>query len=139
MRLDPNLSAGQRELVVQIQKTTKVYAYGFVLGIPLTFGGAHYGITEKPIGFAGTALGLVGLVVGVLSLLKARGLKEQLRGSPRTPGAPRPRICPAPARRPRRPRTSMASSSCCPWVPSAICSSRAPTGARTGTRSASAA
>ncbi|WP_406329625.1 hypothetical protein [Streptomyces sp. NBC_00203] len=79
MRLDPNLSAGQRELVVQIQKTTKVYAYGFVLGIPLTFGGAHYGITEKPIGFAGTALGLVGLVVGVLSLLKARGLKEQLR------------------------------------------------------------
>jgi hypothetical protein len=79
MRLDPNLSAGQRELVVRIQKTTKVYAYGFVLGIPLAFGGAHYGITEKPIGFAGTGLGLVGLVVGVLALLRAKGLKEQLR------------------------------------------------------------
>jgi MFS family permease len=75
----PNLSAGQRELVLKIQQTSKVYAFGFVLGIPLTFGGAHYGITEKPIGFAGTALGLVGLVVGVLALLKARGLKEQLR------------------------------------------------------------
>ncbi|GGN56637.1 hypothetical protein GCM10011579_018000 [Streptomyces albiflavescens] len=79
MRLDPNLSAGQRELVLKIQQTSKVYAFGFVLGIPLTFGGAHYGITEKPIGFAGTGLGLVGLVVGVLALLKARGLKEQLR------------------------------------------------------------
>ncbi|MFF4346471.1 hypothetical protein [Streptomyces sp. NPDC001530] len=79
MRLDPNLSAGQRELVLKIQQTSKVYAFGFVLGIPLTFGGAHYGVTEKPIGFAGTALGLVGLVVGVLSLMKARGLKEQLR------------------------------------------------------------
>ncbi|MFF1642484.1 hypothetical protein [Streptomyces sp. NPDC058249] len=79
MAIDPNLNAGQRALVVQIQQTTKVYAYGFVLGIPLTFGGAHYGITEKPIGFAGTALGLVGLVVGVLALMKARGLKEQLR------------------------------------------------------------
>jgi hypothetical protein len=79
MRLDPNLSAGQRELVLKIQQASKVYAFGFVLGIPLTFGGAHYGITEKPIGFAGTALGLVGLVVGVLSMMKARGLKEQLR------------------------------------------------------------
>lgn len=79
MRLDPNLSAGQRELVLKIQQHTKVFAFAFVLGIPLTFGGAHYGITEQPIGFAATAAGLVGLVVGVLALMKSRGLKEQLR------------------------------------------------------------
>jgi hypothetical protein len=79
MRLDPQLNAGQRELVLKIQQHTKVFAFAFVLGIPLTFGGAHYGVTEKPIGFAGTAVGLVGLVVGVLALMKSRGIKEQLR------------------------------------------------------------
>lgn len=79
MRLDPNLSAGQRELVLKIQQHTKVFAFAFVLGVPLTFGGAHYGITEKPIGFAATAAGLIGLVVGVLALMKSRVLKEQLR------------------------------------------------------------
>ncbi|MEU6557915.1 hypothetical protein ABZ915_48165 [Streptomyces sp. NPDC046915] len=79
VRVDPNLTPGQRELVVKIQQKAKFLAYGFVLGIPLTFGGAHYGITRAPIGFAGTAVGLAMVAVGVLALLQMQALKRQLR------------------------------------------------------------
>ncbi|MFE0513089.1 hypothetical protein [Streptomyces sp. NPDC058964] len=79
MRLDPNLTPGQRDLVVKIQQKAKFLAYGFVLGVPLTFGGAHYGITHGPVGFAGTAVGLVLVAVGVLALTQMQALKRQLR------------------------------------------------------------
>ncbi|MFJ8019868.1 hypothetical protein [Streptomyces sp. NPDC096311] len=79
MRLDPNLTPDQRQLVVRIQQQAKTYAYGFVLGIPLTFGGAHYGITRTPIGFAATAVGLVAVAVGLLAMTRMRALKQQLR------------------------------------------------------------
>ncbi|MGW1888937.1 hypothetical protein ACWCP6_01560 [Streptomyces sp. NPDC002004] len=79
MRLDPNLTPEQRALVLQIQEKTKGFAFGFVLGIPLTFGGVHFGITSNPIGFAAALLGLVGLAVGVLFLVKSNALKRQLR------------------------------------------------------------
>ncbi|MFI5688311.1 hypothetical protein [Streptomyces sp. NPDC051636] len=79
VRLDPNLTPGQRELVVKIQQKAKFMAYGFVLGIPLTFGGAHYGITRAPVGFAGTAVGLALAAVGVLALLQMQAMKRQLR------------------------------------------------------------
>ncbi len=79
MRLDPNLSAGQRDLVIRIQQKSKAFAIGFVLGIPLTFGGAHYGITQAPIGFAGTAVGLGLVAFGVFALLQMQALKRQLR------------------------------------------------------------
>lgn len=78
MRLDPNLTPDQRQLVVRIQQKAKTYAYGFVLGIPLTFGGAHYGITRNPIGFAATALGLVAVAVGLFAMTRMRALKRQL-------------------------------------------------------------
>ncbi len=64
----------------------------------------------------------------------------QAAAAPDHPGRlalPRPRICRAPARPPPSPRTSTAYSSCCPSAPRAICSTRAPDGARTATRSAS--
>ncbi|MGW7256352.1 hypothetical protein [Streptomyces sp. NPDC054834] len=79
VRVDPNLTPGQRELVVKIQQKAKFLAYGFVLGIPLTFGGAHYGIAHAPIGFAGTAVGLAMVAVGVFALLQMQALKRQLR------------------------------------------------------------
>ncbi|MEU5592525.1 hypothetical protein [Streptomyces sp. NPDC020298] len=79
VRVDPNLTPGQRELVVKIQQKAKFLAYGFVLGIPLTFGGAHFGVTRAPIGFAGTAVGLAVVAVGVLALLQMQALKRQLR------------------------------------------------------------
>ncbi|MET8243145.1 hypothetical protein ABZV31_01150 [Streptomyces sp. NPDC005202] len=79
MRLDPNLTPDQRALVLKIQQKAKILAYGFVLGVPLTFGGAHYGITRSPIGFAGTAVGLVLVVVGGLALAQMQALKRQLR------------------------------------------------------------
>ncbi|MFF4543261.1 hypothetical protein ACFY1J_03325 [Streptomyces sp. NPDC001406] len=79
MRLDPNLTPGQRELVVKIQQKAKFLAYGFVLGVPLTFGGAHYGITHSPVGFAGAAVGLVLVAVGALALTQMQALKRQLR------------------------------------------------------------
>nr|WP_211118699.1 hypothetical protein [Streptomyces sp. RLB1-33]QIY67923.1 hypothetical protein HEP84_18185 [Streptomyces sp. RLB1-33] len=79
MRLDPGLTPDQRQLVVRIQQQAKTYAYGFVLGIPLTFGGAHYGITRTPIGFAATAVGLVAVAVGLFAMTRMRALKQQLR------------------------------------------------------------
>ncbi|MGW4561346.1 hypothetical protein ACWEN3_02720 [Streptomyces sp. NPDC004561] len=79
MRLDPNLTPAQRELALKIQEKAKPMAYGMVLGIPLTFGGVHYGITHSPLGFAGAAAGLAVLAFGVYSLLQMQGLKRQLR------------------------------------------------------------
>ncbi|MGW2639982.1 hypothetical protein [Streptomyces sp. NPDC001348] len=79
VRLDPDLTPGQRELVVKIQQKAKFMAYGFVLGIPLTFGGAHYGVTRAPVGFAGTAVGLAMVAVGVLALMQMQAMKRQLR------------------------------------------------------------
>jgi len=79
MRLDPHLTPDQRQLVLRIQQQAKTYAYGFVLGIPLTFGGAHYGITRTPIGFAATAVGLVAVAVGLFAMTRMRALKQQLR------------------------------------------------------------
>ncbi|MFF4014042.1 hypothetical protein [Streptomyces sp. NPDC001843] len=79
VRLDPDLTPGQRELVVKIQQKAKFMAYGFVLGIPLTSGGAHYGITRAPIGFAGTAVGLVMVAVGALALMQMQAMKRRLR------------------------------------------------------------
>ncbi|WP_225839881.1 hypothetical protein [Streptomyces sp. NK08204] len=79
MRLDPNLTPAQRELVLKIQAKAKPMAYGFVLGIPLAFGGAHYGITHAPLGFAAAAAGLALVVFGVLSLTRMQALKQQLR------------------------------------------------------------
>ncbi|MFF7751197.1 hypothetical protein ACFZCP_18485 [Streptomyces sp. NPDC007971] len=79
MRLDPGLTPDQRDLVLKIQQRAKPMAYGLVLGIPLTFGGVHYGITHTPVGFAGAVAGLALLVFGVLSLLRMQALKRQLR------------------------------------------------------------
>ncbi|WP_225096963.1 hypothetical protein [Streptomyces sp. CoH27] len=79
MRLDPNLTPAQRELAQKIQEKSKPMAYGMVLGLPLTFGGVHYGITQKPFGFAAALVGLGLLAFGVYSLLQMQGLKRQLR------------------------------------------------------------
>ncbi len=79
MRLDPNLTPDQRDLVLKIQQRAKPMAYGLVLGIPLTFGGVHYGITHTPVGFAGAVAGLALLAFGVFSLLRMQALKRQLR------------------------------------------------------------
>ncbi|ANP54807.1 hypothetical protein J2Z21_001545 [Streptomyces griseochromogenes] len=79
MRLDPNLTPDQRDLVLKIQQRSKPMAYGLVLGIPLTFGGVHYGITHSPVGFAGALAGLALLAFGVFSLLRMQALKRQLR------------------------------------------------------------
>ncbi|MGW2316669.1 hypothetical protein [Streptomyces sp. NPDC001680] len=79
MRLDPNLTPDQRDLVLRIQAKSKPMAYGMVLGIPLTFGGVHYGLTQKPLGFVAALAGLGLLAFGVFSLLQMRGLKKQLR------------------------------------------------------------
>ncbi|MEV5876039.1 hypothetical protein AB0L75_17745 [Streptomyces sp. NPDC052101] len=79
MRLDPNLTPDQRDLVLKIQAKAKPMAYGMVLGLPLTFGGVHYGITQKPLGFVAALAGLGLLAFGVLSLLQMQGLKRQLR------------------------------------------------------------
>lgn len=75
----PGLSPEQRDLVLRIQNTTKVFVLGLFVGIPLTFGGAHFGITEKPLGFAAVPVGIVGFVVGVISFLKMNAMKRQLR------------------------------------------------------------
>ncbi|MFI9253253.1 hypothetical protein [Streptomyces sp. NPDC053069] len=79
MRLDPGLSPAQRDLALKIQAKSKPMAYGMVLGIPLTFGGAHYGITQKPLGFVAALAGLGLLAFGVFSLLQMQALKRQLR------------------------------------------------------------
>ncbi|MCK1818469.1 hypothetical protein MTQ10_02350 [Streptomyces sp. XM83C] len=80
MRIDPTLDAGQRELVIEIQKKSKTFAIGLVLGVPLTFGGLHHGITEKPAGFAAAAIGLVLAAVGAVAMVRMRALRERLRG-----------------------------------------------------------
>ncbi|MEU5087989.1 hypothetical protein [Streptomyces sp. NPDC021356] len=79
LRIDPNLTADQRTLVVRIQKWSKLFAYGFVLGIPLASGGAHYGVTRAPVGFAAAAGGLALAAVGVLALSRMQAMKRQLR------------------------------------------------------------
>ncbi|MEU2714900.1 hypothetical protein [Streptomyces sp. NPDC007205] len=79
MRLDPNLSPAQRDLALKIQAKSKPMAYGMVLGIPLTFGGVHYGITRQPLGFLAALAGLGLLAFGVFSLLQMQALKRQLR------------------------------------------------------------
>ncbi|WEO97643.1 hypothetical protein A6P39_028515 [Streptomyces sp. FXJ1.172] len=79
MRLDPSLTPEQCELALKIQATAKPMAYGMVLGLPLTFGGVHYGITQNPLGFAAALVGLGLLAFGVYSLLQMQGLKRQLR------------------------------------------------------------
>ncbi|MGW0880555.1 hypothetical protein [Streptomyces sp. NPDC002671] len=79
MRLDPNLTPAQRELVLKIQAKAKPMAYGLVLGIPLTFGGVHYGITRAPLGFAAAVAGLALVAFGVYSLMQMQALKRQLR------------------------------------------------------------
>ncbi|WP_317935171.1 hypothetical protein [Streptomyces cellostaticus] len=79
MRLDPNLTPDQRDLVLKIQAKAKPMAYGFVLGVPLLFGGAHYGFTHSPVGFAAAAAGLALLAFGVFNLLRMQALKRQLR------------------------------------------------------------
>ncbi|OEU96034.1 hypothetical protein AN216_21915 [Streptomyces oceani] len=79
MRLDPNLTPHQRSLALRIQRTSKGFGVGFVLGLPLTFGGAHYGVTEHPAGFVASALGLALLVVGAVATVKLRALRRQLR------------------------------------------------------------
>ncbi|MEY9487396.1 hypothetical protein RKD26_003190 [Streptomyces calvus] len=79
MVADPGLTVNQRELVVKIQTSSKMLAVGFVLGIPLTFGGLHYGITQQPSGFIGALAGLALLAVGVAGYLKSAALRRQLR------------------------------------------------------------
>lgn len=79
MVVDPGLTVNQRELVLKIQSSSKMLAVGFVLGIPLTFGGLHYGITEQPSGFVAALAGLVLLSVGVAGFLKSAALRRQLR------------------------------------------------------------
>jgi hypothetical protein len=79
MRLEPNLTPAQRDLALKIQAKSKPMAYGMVLGVPLTFGGAHYGLTQKPLGFLAALAGLALLAFGVFSLLQMQALKRQLR------------------------------------------------------------
>jgi hypothetical protein len=79
MRVDPNLTVDQRTLVIRIQRRSKLLAYGFVLGIPLTFGGVHFGITRGPAGFLGAVVGLALVAVGVLALTQMQAMKRQLR------------------------------------------------------------
>jgi hypothetical protein len=79
MQLDPNLTAQQRHLVIEIQKRVKVYVLGYFFGVMLTSGGLHYGITENVKGFAAAAVGVVGLVVGTVFFKKTRVLRERLR------------------------------------------------------------
>ncbi|AKJ13423.1 hypothetical protein ABB07_26350 [Streptomyces incarnatus] len=79
MRLDPNLTPAQRDLALKIQAKSKPMAYGMVLGIPLAFGGVHYGITQKPLGFVAALAGLALLAFGVFSLMQMQALKRQLR------------------------------------------------------------
>ncbi|MFI6353458.1 hypothetical protein ACIBJF_12545 [Streptomyces sp. NPDC050743] len=79
MRLDPNLTPAQRDLALKIQAKSKPMAYGMVLGIPLTFGGVHYGITQQPLGFVAALAGLALLAFGVFSLMQMQALKRQLR------------------------------------------------------------
>jgi hypothetical protein len=50
-----------------------------ILGLPLTFGGVHYGITRQPLGFVAALVGLGLLAFGVYSLLQMQALKRQLR------------------------------------------------------------
>ncbi|MEV6111561.1 hypothetical protein AB0L59_03370 [Streptomyces sp. NPDC052109] len=69
MRLDPRLTPAQREPALKIQAKAEPMAYGMVLGIPLTFDGAHFGITRQPLGFVAALAGL-GLLV-LLSLAAA--------------------------------------------------------------------
>jgi hypothetical protein len=79
MRLDPNLTPAQRELAEKIQAKSKPMAYGMILGLPLTSGGVHYGITRQPLGFVAALVGLGLLAFGVYSLLQMQALKRQLR------------------------------------------------------------
>jgi hypothetical protein len=79
MTPDPNLTMGQRELVLKIQQSSKMVGAGFVLGTPLTFGGVHYGITEKPGGFLAALMGLALLAVVAAGFLKSAALRRQLR------------------------------------------------------------
>ncbi|NDK24475.1 hypothetical protein FSY75_08315 [Streptomyces sp. TR1341] len=79
MRLDPHLTPEQRELAVRIQAKAKPMSYGMVLGLPLTFGGLHYGFTRGPIGFAAAVIGVGLLAFGSYSLIQMRGLRRRLR------------------------------------------------------------
>lgn len=79
MVIDPGLTVNQRELVMKIQKSSKMLAIGYVLGIPLTFGGLHHGITEQPAGFIAALIGLALLAVGVAGFQKSAALRRQLR------------------------------------------------------------
>ncbi|MEU0857065.1 hypothetical protein ACFY5K_07595 [Streptomyces griseofuscus] len=54
-------------------------SYGMVLGLPLTFGGLHYGFTRGPIGLAAAVVGAVLLAFGIWSLFQMRGLRRRLR------------------------------------------------------------
>lgn len=79
MRIDPNLNPDQRDLVIRIQNSTKVFAFALVPGILLTFGGIHYGISEAPLGFAAALAGLAALAGAVFTYLKLMGLRGELR------------------------------------------------------------
>ncbi|MBD0419428.1 hypothetical protein H0H10_09685 [Streptomyces sp. TRM S81-3] len=79
MVVDPGLTMDQRALVIKIQSSSKMLAVGFVLGIPLTSGGLHHGITEQPSGFLAALAGLALLAVGVTGFLKSAALRRQLR------------------------------------------------------------
>lgn len=124
--------------MLRIQQQAKTYAYGFVLGIPLTFGGAHYGVTRTPVGFAATAVGLVAVAVGLFAMTRMRALKQQLRlitpDAWRSPAAHLPGARKAATLAAYLNGVLVLLSS----APRAICSTRAPDGARTATRSASA-
>ncbi|MEU1655142.1 hypothetical protein [Streptomyces griseofuscus] len=58
-------------------------SYGMVLGLPLTFGGPHYGFTRGPIGFAAAVVGAGLLAFGVWSLFQMRGPRHLRRVSER--------------------------------------------------------
>lgn len=79
MVIDPGLNVNQRELVIRIQRTSKMFAVGYVVGFPLAFGGLHYGFTEQPTGFIAALIGLALSAVGVVSFQKMVALRRQLR------------------------------------------------------------
>ncbi|WP_189825218.1 outer membrane protein assembly factor BamB family protein [Streptomyces finlayi] len=62
-----------------MQSLSKMAVLGVLFGVPLSFGGAHYGITQKPAGFIAALIGAVLLLGGVLGFVRVSALRRQLR------------------------------------------------------------
>lgn len=75
----PPAQAEARRLVHAIQRSTRFFVLGFFAGIPLTFGGVHFGLTQQPTGFVAALAGLVALGAGCAAFARVLRLRRSLR------------------------------------------------------------